>query len=323
MIEGVTTAQESYLPINLYTLRVDSLLDFNLYLHVNNEFVLFRDFSLPFTENTREELLERGVSRLYVAQVDRRLYQRYIESHLGEIINDRLLDETAKATIVYDSARSLVRDLMEKPTLPENMHRSLALVESTALHLLKTQSAFYEMLKAMSFHYSVYTHSVNVCVFALGLANRIGISDKEKLHNLGTGALLHDIGKARVPVEILQKKGPLDESEMNIIRRHPQYGFEMVISSAIIPYDAHYPILQHHEREDGSGYPHRLTANDTHLYGKIAAIADVFDAMTTQRIYREAKEAFPALKEMYAIAPTFDRRLLEEFTQLLGPEAAE
>lgn len=308
-----------FIPIDLNSFRINSILDFNLFIRLDDEYILYRAPSMPFTENTRQSLLEHGVFHLYILNDDRKSYQRYIETNLNDIINDTTINEESKSTIIYDSAKMLVKDLMEKPTLPENMQRSLAMVESTTLNLLKTQDAFYNMLKTMSFNYSTYTHSVNVCTFALALANKIGMNDKQKLHTLGTGALLHDIGKSKIPNTILDKRGSLSDSEMDIIRRHPQYGFEIVINSEIIPHDAHYPILQHHEREDAGGYPHGLASQDIHLYSKIVAIADVFDAMTTERSYRNAKETFPALSEMYEEAKSFDRGLLDEFTLLMGP----
>ncbi len=318
MNRQVQVASQGYIPVDLNSLRVDSVLDFHLYIAVDGDYVLYRAPSMTFTEKARQALIEHGQKFIYIAQRDRKAYQQYIESHLPDIINDKTLGEEARSTIVYNSARMLVKDLMEKPSLPENLKRSLGMVEITALHLLKSQDAFYHTVMAMPFNYSTYTHSVNVCIFSLALADRIGVTGKSEIHTLGTGALLHDIGKARIPIEIIEKPGILTEAEMMIVRRHPQYGFEIIINSNIIPHDAHFPILQHHERENGTGYPHSLQSKDIHKYSKIVAIADVFDAMTSKRSYREAKGAFPALKEMYDDAYAFDRDLLEEFTRLLG-----
>jgi len=310
-----------YIPIDLDSLVIDTILDFNLFIIVEDDYVLYRAPSMPFTDKTRRTLVENGISRLFVSAVDRKPYQRYLESKLTDIIKDNRISNRSKSAIIYDCGKMLVKDLMEKPTLPENMHRSLALVEATALNLLKVQNAFYHMLEVMSFNYSTYTHSINVCTFALALANKVGIRDPQKLQNLGTGALLHDIGKTKVPSCILDKQGPLNEAEMNIVKRHPQYGFEIVIKSELIPHDAHFPILQHHERENGRGYPHGLSSKEIHPFSKIVAIVDVFDAMTTERSYRCAKEAYPALKEMYEEVESFDRHLLEEFTILMGPNS--
>jgi putative nucleotidyltransferase with HDIG domain len=314
----VQVTSQDFIPVDLHSLRIDSLLDFHIYIAVDGEYVLYRAPSMTFTERARQTLIDHGQKFIYIAQRDRAAYQQYIESHLSEIISDETIGEKVRSAIVYESARMLMKDLVEKPTLPENMKRSLGMVENAALHLLKSQDAFYNTVMAMPFNYSTYSHSVNVCFFSLALADRVGIKGKQELHTLGTGALLHDIGKTRIPIEILEKPGSLTDTEMMVVRRHPQYGFEIVINSNVIPHDAHYPILQHHERGNGEGYPHGLQTREIHKYSKIVAIADVFDAMTTKRTYREAKDAFPALKEMYDDSDAFDRGLLEEFTQLLG-----
>jgi len=322
-VRGIRFKTQDYIPIDLNCLRINSILDFNLYIAVDGEYVLYRAPSMNFTEKTRKSLIEHGRQYLFISRRERKVYQEYIESHLPDIIQDPGIDETAKSAIIYTSARMLVKDLMEKPSLPENMKRCVALVENTVLHLLKSQETFYHTLSIMPFDYSTYTHSVNVCIFSLALANKIGIQGKAELHTLGTGALLHDIGKSRVPKEVLEKRGPLTDAEMMIIQRHPQYGFEIIINSRVVPHDAHYPVLQHHERENGRGYPHHLLSKDIHRYSKIVAIADVFDAMTTQRSYRNALDAYPALREIYEDRDAFDCELLEQFTRLLGVASPE
>ena len=234
--------RDDFIPINLNSLRLDSILDFHLYITVDGDYVLYRAPSMTFSEKARETLIEHGQQHIFISKHDRSAYQGYIESHLSDIIHDPEIDETTKSTIVYNSARMLVKDLMERPSLPENMKRSMALVENTVLHLFKSHEVFYNTLRVMPFHYSHYTHSVNVCIFSLALANKIGMKNRAELHTLGTGALLHDIGKSRVPKEILNKLGPLTDAEMTIIRRHPQYGFEIVINSQVIPHGAHFPL---------------------------------------------------------------------------------
>jgi HD-GYP domain-containing protein (c-di-GMP phosphodiesterase class II) len=172
----------------------------------------------------------------------------------------------------------------------------------------------------MSFNYYTYTHSVNVCTFSVALAQYSGITDRKELFKLGTGALLHDVGKTKISDSILRKKGRLTEEEFAIIRKHPDWGVELIRETDIVSDDVYFPILQHHEREDGSGYPKGLTKTEINDYSKIVAIADVFDAMTTERAYRSAVESFSALKTMFHEVNHFDHRLLKQFTRMLGPQ---
>jgi HD-GYP domain-containing protein (c-di-GMP phosphodiesterase class II) len=281
--------------------------------------VLYRSARLPFTQKTREHLMANGVRTLYVSGENRQAYRRYIESNLMQIVADPRIKETVKAGIVYDSAKLLIRDVLSQPQLGENIQRSKEMVESTVAFVLTGKHAFHSMLRVMSFDYSTYTHSVNVCAFAVALGKQIGIDNPLSLHILGTGALLHDVGKTRISESILNKPEPLTDDEIETIQRHPQWGCEIIEETNLISKESYYPILQHHERTDCSGYPHAVGRDEIHDYARITAIADVFDAMTTRRVYRPAIEAFPALKKMFEDKDKFDAKLLEQFTHLLGP----
>ncbi|MBU0983783.1 MAG: HD domain-containing protein [candidate division Zixibacteria bacterium] len=309
----------AYFAIYLESLRLDSVLDFDLYLKVGTEAVLYRASNLPFSQKTLDRLLEQNVTRLYISHEDRHQYQRYIESNINEIVADTTIAQDTKAGIVYDSAILLARDVLDNPTLGENIRRSRTFVESTVAFVLSSRRAFHSLLKVMSFDYYTYTHSVNVCTFALALAEYTGIHDLEELSVLGSGALLHDVGKTRIDEAILNKQTPLTSSEMDMIKMHPRWGVDLLQASDVLAEESYFPVIEHHERENGSGYPRGLTSGQIHTHSKFVAIADVFDAMTTRRIYRPAKAAYPALKEMFSDSGAFDRTLLERFTHLMGP----
>jgi putative nucleotidyltransferase with HDIG domain len=212
-----------------------------------------------------------------------------------------------------------VRDVFADPAKCQHIKESQAFVESTVLYVLKGQNAFLNMLRVMSFDYTVFTHSVNVCTFSLALAHASGIAKTNELIQIATGALLHDVGKARIPESILHKSGPLDQSEWQIMRKHPKWGVELLSETDLIPQESYIPISQHHERRNGNGYPDGLEHDDIHIYGKIVAIADAFDAMTTNRVYRVAEDTFSTLKTMSAPEEGFDEPLLRQFIQLMGP----
>lgn len=136
---------------------------------------------------------------------------------------------------------------------------------------------------------------------------------KDKSCELFTCGLLHDLGKSNIPRSILTKKGALSEKEINTIQRHPEAGAKIVqalgYSSVIVK-----AVLHHHECWDGSGYPHGLQGDAIPLYSRILAVADAFDAMTSDRPYRKALPAGMALKELIANAGTqFDPNIVEVF----------
>nr|MBN2276584.1 HD domain-containing protein [candidate division Zixibacteria bacterium] len=310
---------DQFLIIYLDSLRIDTILNFDLYIKKGVEYVLYRAAHLPFGEKNRKVLLDNNINRLYVSMGEKKDYQHYVEANIREIIADGSIDDKTKAGIVYDSAQLLVRDVLNNPTLGENIKRSQDMVAATVAFILQGQTAFYNLLRVMSFDYYTYTHSLNVCTFSLALARHAGINDFDDLQVLGTGALLHDVGKTKISDTILNKRGPLTSPEMQIIKHHPQWGVDIILETDMIPDESYFPIIQHHERINQTGYPKGIGAEDIHMYGKIVAIADVFDAMTTERVYRSAVAAYPALKSMFADVGAFDRKLLEEFTRLMGP----
>lgn len=315
-----TGVSQEYMAIYLDSLRVDSVLDFDLFIKVNRRLVLYRSADLPFTDSTREKLLENHVDRLFITDESKEKYQIYIEQNLGKILTDPQVREEKKASILYETSTNLVKEVLSNPTYGENIRRSKNLVSDTVNYILSGREAFHNLLKITSYDYYTYTHSVNVSTFSVALAQQMGYSDKNFLHELGIGALLHDIGKSKISDRILNKRSALNPIEFEIMKKHPKWGIEMLIDTDEIPAASYYPILQHHERGDRTGYPSALCLDDMHIYSKIVAIADSFDAMTTERVYQKAMDTYPSLKVMFSFRDAYDFEALTAFVQLMGPE---
>ncbi len=311
--------EKKFMPIYLESLLMDSVIDFDLYIDVNRQLVLYRSANLPFTDRTRQKLLDNKVNRLYVAFENRGKYQRYIEKNLDKILADPAVQEERKAGILYDTSTNLVKDVLNNPTYGENIQRSKDLVANTVEYILKGRAAFLSLLKITSFDYYTYTHSVNVCTFAVALAQQLGFHDQQFLHELGMGALLHDVGKSRISDRILNKRGALTPIEFEIMKKHPKWGIEILNETGLVETASHYAVLQHHERGDRRGYPKGLSLDEMHLYAKIVAIVDSFDAMTTERVYQRAMGSFPALKIMFSLKGAYDDEVLRAFVELMGP----
>jgi len=308
-----------YLPIYLESLRIDTVLSFDLFIKIGDEMILYRSADLPFSEKTLNKLLDNNVRRLYVSEKFRHKYQKYIEQNLDKILNDQKIPEKKKANILYDTSKSLMKDVLENPTFGDNIRRSDNMVGNTVGYILKGQAAFHNLLRISSFDYYTYTHSVNVCTFAVALAQQLGIKDRKSLNELGMGALLHDIGKSKISDRILNKQTALSPMEFELMKKHPKWGVEILSGTDMINPVSYYPVLQHHERGDKSGYPNCLGMNEMHDYSKIVAIVDSFDAMTTERVYQKAQDTFPALKQMFTMKEAYDQDMLKAFAELMGP----
>lgn len=311
--------EQKYLPVFLDSIRVDSVLDFDLYLNINNNLVLYRSADLPFTERTRQKLIENKVERVFITAENKPKYQRYIEKNLGKILVDPDIQEEKKAGILYETSTTLVKDVLANPTYGENIQRSKELVTNTVGYILKGRDAFVNLLKITSFDYYTYSHSVNVCTFSIALAQQMGFDDEQFMHELGVGALLHDVGKSKISDRILNKRSALNSIEFEIMKKHPRWGVEILSDTDMLAASCYYPVLQHHERGDRRGYPNGMALDEMHIYSKIVAIADSFDAMTTRRVYQPAMDTYPALKIMLALRGAYDDELLRNFCELMGP----
>lgn len=160
-----------------------------------------------------------------------------------------------------------------------------------------------------------FLHSVNVTTISLVIGKLLQY-DKRKLIELGIGALLHDIGKAFIPSEILNKPGKLTNEEFEIMKKHPLLGYKCLKENREISENSKLAIVTHHEKVNGTGYPYNLGSNNIHQFGKIIAVADVFDALVSDRIYRKKWPIYQARE--YLMSQTniqFDNDIIRTFMQ--------
>jgi len=319
-IEKLVQETAGFFAIPLASLRMDTVTGFDLYLRSpqDRQHVLYRSGELPFTEEHRSKLQQSSVTKVYISSTDRAKYMRYLENNLSQILADDKVPSPEKAKILYGSATQLVQDIFARPAAGENIKRAQDLVEHTVSHLMKGGEHLGSLLSIMSFDYQTYTHSVNVCVFGVALGRRIGLSGIE-LNELGTGLLLHDVGKSAIDPAILLKKGPLTDAEWKVVKTHPDVGVGMLSESGRVSKFALAVVHQHHEKCSGGGYPQGLKEPDIHLYAKIAAVADVFDALTTKRCYKQAVDSFPAIRIMMnEMSDSFNDELLRELILMMN-----
>jgi HD-GYP domain-containing protein (c-di-GMP phosphodiesterase class II) len=157
-----------------------------------------------------------------------------------------------------------------------------------------------------------------VSVFGIALAHRLGRFSEREINTIGSGLIVHDLGKSLIDQRILKKKGPLNKSEWAEMKEHPTNGVRLLKASGEISEEALIIVEGHHEKLDGSGYPNRLRGRAIHPYTRIAAMADIFDALTTKRPYRLAEKSFPALNIMRdEMGNGLDQEFFKEFVLLL------
>ncbi|MBX3631598.1 MAG: HD-GYP domain-containing protein [Simplicispira sp.] len=163
-----------------------------------------------------------------------------------------------------------------------------------------------------------YLHSVAVCALMVALARQLGLSD---VHTRGAGlaGLLHDLGKAAIPIEVLNKPGKLTDDEFAVVRGHPRAGYELLKEAGQVGAPVLDACLHHHEKMDGSGYPDRLGGDQISLIARMAAVCDVYDAVTSDRPYKRGWDPSESLRRMAEWTGShFDPRVFQAFIKRIG-----
>lgn len=314
---------ETFVPVDLDGLLVDTVLDFNLFLPAGKgRLLFFRSPNLEFTVAHRNRLIDNNVRTVYIRAQERSRYNRYLEQHLPAVIANPAIAPRKKADLLYTVSTNVVQECLGDPRSEAIVPRTRRVAESTIDFVLRSDRSVAQLATLMATDYYTYTHSINVSVFSVALAHRVGVS-RDDLADFATGALLHDVGKAEVPPELLTRVGPLTPDETRVMQGHVHIGERLLTSHQRLSPLAMLAVKQHHEKLDGSGYPRGLEKDQVHLFGRISAIADCFDAMTTNRSYQAAMRPYDALLRMRSVLRgKYDQRLLDEFIRLLkAPDA--
>ena len=241
-----------------------------------------------------------------------------VPDDLLAVLNDRALLPERKARLLRQHSFTMMRNLFEEPTAEniEDVKRGTS--EIVDLILRDDETTFY-LINITDHDYYTYTHSVSVGFLAIALAKSVfRNSDHHDLHALGAGFFLHDLGKTKIDLGIINKPCRLTESEMDEMKQHPGIGFFLLQDAQQMTNELRLIVLQHHEKLNGTGYPERIGGEQIHVYGRLCAIADIFDALTSKRPYRERMPSFAALKLMKEEMMPFhiQKDLFEKFVLL-------
>lgn len=192
-----------------------------------------------------------------------------------------------------------------------------SVVEDVVESIDRSPRTLLEVLRMKTKDEYTYTHSVAVCTLMVNAARHLG-KTAEETHDFGLAGLLHDLGKVGIADNILNKPGKLTEAEFRSVQDHPEHGYKMLSLSPNMPEAALDVCRHHHEKMDGTGYPFGLPADDISLVARLGAICDVYDALTSERVYKGAWSPVEAIAEMWSWTGHFDRALLFTFMQSIA-----
>lgn len=228
--------------------------------------------------------------------------------------------EIGRAKQIKDQASRLVRDVMHDVRLGKavELEQVEPMVQTITESVLRNGGALLTLLRIKNKDDYTFLHSVSVGTLLIAFCRSVDI-DTEVTHQAGLGGLLHDTGKAFVPDEVLNKPGRLTEEEFEIIKRHPKDGWDVLIKTPEIGEIPRDITLHHHERIDGSGYPDKLPGDKIATLAKMAAIVDVYDAITADRCYHKGMSATDALRKLYEWSTFhFEPTLVQAFMRCVG-----
>ncbi len=236
---------------------------------------------------------------------------------LRTFLDDGKLEPENKAIQTYKASVDMMEQLLAFPN-EANIKQAKEAIYKIADMAMSEPDTANRMLKLTAHDYQTFSHSVNVGFYATLLAKELfGKSDAHNLQELAAGFFLHDIGKTAIEPDVLNKSGKLQDIEWQHIKTHPYMGYKILQDANALKEESKIIVLQHHENYDGTGYPNRLKARDIHEYARICSIADVFDALTTDRVYKKAISSFDALRLMRnEMLLNFDAEIFKVFVQL-------
>ncbi len=248
----------------------------------------------------------------YVPEPQRSEFKKYVFERMNEVG----LEPMVKAQILRESSLTLAEEIFEQPQVDVALAESKELITNFIDFMDEHPDNMAHLISLSSHDFYTYNHSLDVGIYALGLGNVIGYN-KEDLHELGRGALFHDIGKRNVAVEIICKNGPLSDVEWAQMQKHPQFGLQ-ILTDHNCSEAMKACCFEHHESFLGNGYPQQLTGPEIHSMARIIAITDTYDALTTKRSYNEPMTPSVALDFMTTkLANRYDPDILKAMNSVL------
>ncbi|MDD7643458.1 MAG: HD-GYP domain-containing protein [bacterium] len=264
-----------------------------------------------------ESMLKMGIMSIYIQEITDDDEDGSISAAAQKNIERLRTDDRAKVSL-SDSVRERVAEGIQ---YVYNNTDDPALVEATTNIADSLMTAIQEN-DAMAIDISAlktsdeytFKHSVDVATISMIVAKKMGMTDTE-IREIGMAGLLHDVGKTKIPPEILNKPARLDDAEFEIMRQHSVYSYRIIQNNAALSDEVKLAVLQHHEKINGTGYPMGVSSEKITPYAKVLAVADIYDALVTERPYKSAFSQREAVEMIMSMTQELDLYAMESFLQ--------
>jgi len=288
-------------------------------------------------DETVEKILKYGIREVYIdtdkgldvieTSLKRELKKqtheelaKISEKKLERSIKISVNEEIVKARKIKTETIKTIKNVMNDIKLGKPIERGRVEQDVDAItdSVFRNPDALMGLGRLRSVNEYTYCHSMSVCILMVSFTKHLGF-EENLMKEIGIGAILHDVGTSKIPSEILNKTGKLSDEEYEIIKKHVQYGREIMEQTTGISDISIVTAYEHHERMDGSGYPNGLKGDEISILGQAMGIVDVYDAITTKRSYRGRIHPTEALRMIYAWGGTrFSLSLIQEFIRCIG-----
>ena len=229
------------------------------------------------------------------------------------------VEERTQAKKIIQDSKKAITSMFNDARLGKAVNAEAAgsLVTEITASVSRNQNALISLVRLKTKDDYTYMHSVAVCAFMIALAKELGLNETET-KQAGMAGLLHDIGKAGISLDVLNKPGALTDEEFDLVKKHPEQGHAMLIQAQILDEVVLDVCLHHHEKINGAGYPHKLAGDTISLFAKMGAVCDVYDAVTSNRPYKAGWEPGISLQRMAQWEGHFEPNIFKAFVRSIG-----
>ncbi len=228
-------------------------------------------------------------------------------------------EELNQASKIVNRSKEAITSMFNEARMGKavNVESAISLVTDITSSVMRNPSALIGLARLKTKDDYTYMHSVAVCALMVSLAKQLSLSD-EQTREAGLAGLLHDIGKMAIPLDILNNPGKLTDSEFDVVKGHPVAGHQMLMEGGAVGEVALDVCLHHHEKIDGTGYPYQISGDNISIFARMGAVCDVYDAITSNRPYKNGWCPSESLRKMAEWDGHFDKNIFQAFVKCIG-----
>ncbi|MFW7378079.1 MAG: HD-GYP domain-containing protein [Oligoflexus sp.] len=293
MFDPFNSNASQYTLFSLETVKDNSVTDFDVFLKLQDHVILYAGQGYRWLKEELNDLLRLGYDNFLIRNDDLRLAEMYRQViQIPEV--ELNLPPKERIRSIEDVGCQFTKCLYQGEITASCVSKAKEVAHAIENCVAEDRTCIKELTGLADHDYYTYYHSIRVSTYAVAIAIEMGLNDEQRIHEIALGGIFHDIGKREVGKEIVNKTGALTEQEWQKMRSHPIFGHSN-LKESILSFVPQEIILHHHEKLDGSGYPHGIDKGDLLPEVQIATLADIFDALTSSRSYQQKRSRYEAL----------------------------